>query len=346
MTAAGACGLVALTSATGCVPRVPVGSVGFAVYGRGVPTGTPRCTAPDYRAWDFWVGRWTIQTANGAPSGTSRIESVLGGCAILETFAGGQGVSLSAFDRATGEWRQDYVDFQGLTLRLHGGLRDGAMRLADSVRVIPGGPSLRSRFAWQRDSLSGEVRQTWWFSTDGGATERVNFDGRYTRATTVPVLPPPVDTVCRGRPAYRRLDAWLGAWRVIQAGRLLGHATLSSEAGGCLMRETFAEEGRRSSLYRLEALLYFDRYIGVWYRAQADVTGQVHRLGGSLRGDTLVVSGFIPGVAPGTLVPARLEWFSAGTDTLRQRWVAVDSVAADGGRTRWVETVWIRAKER
>ncbi|MBK7351855.1 MAG: hypothetical protein IPI92_18540 [Gemmatimonadetes bacterium] len=321
-------GAVALACLAGAAPDWP-----FPIYGLGRAGAAPACQAAGYRAFDFWLGRWRVVAPDGAPAGRSEITPALEGCAVLETFAGGQGRSLSAPDPGTGTWHQDHVDHAGLTLRLLGGPDGQGMRMEDSVRVIRNGPSLRSRFAWRPDG-GGTVRQTWWFSTDGGATEQVNFDGRYLPDTTAAPPPPPPAT-CRERPAYRALDGMLGQWQVWQGGRAVGRATLTATAGDCLIEERFTGSGRHQR-YQLLAFLYYDRYIQRWFRVQADVEGHWHRLGGVMHEDVLDLAGLIPD-GRGTPIPAVLRWRQPAPDTLRQAWMT-GRTAVDPA----VEFTWVR----
>lgn len=78
----------------------------------------PACAAAEFRGLDFWLGRWRVETPRGESAGTSRIERVLSGCAILEHWAGlflttgrvQEGLGVHRYDAATGKWRQAWVD--------------------------------------------------------------------------------------------------------------------------------------------------------------------------------------------------------------------------------------------
>jgi hypothetical protein len=78
------------------------------------PTVAPKaCAAPEHRQFDFWIGEWEVTTPNGAPAGRNRIESILDGCALRESWAGakgGSGNSYNAYDRQSGRWHQTWVD--------------------------------------------------------------------------------------------------------------------------------------------------------------------------------------------------------------------------------------------
>jgi hypothetical protein len=75
-------------------------------------------------------------------AGRNRIESILGGCALLETWqgaGGGHGRSLNAYDRGRRPWHQT-------------------------------------------PNADGTVRQLWESSADSGRTGSVAFDGLFVRA--------------------------------------------------------------------------------------------------------------------------------------------------------------------
>lgn len=285
----------------------------FSVYGLG-GSGRGSCRDARYREFDFWLGDWSI-VAFGGPAGGSRITADLSGCAVLELYQGGSGRSLSRYDQRTGLWHQDYVDPTGFTLRLFGGLVGGEMQMQDSVRAIPNGPALLSKFTWTPNA-DGTVRQLWDFSFDGGANFIVNFDGLYNRDSAYVPPSPPLASVCLTGSALRAADGFLGTWRVATtAGATLGTSTLALSTGDCLIEETF--RGRNG--YALRSFLYYDQYIGTWYRAQVDNRADGFRLGGQFQGATLGLTGAIA-AGGGRTIPIRVRWTPESGDTLTQRW--------------------------
>src|SRR5688572_22462307 len=148
-----------------------------------LPPSPPTCEAPEHRQFDFWIGEWTVRGKAGAVVGTSRIESALGGCAIVEhwTSSGAnRGTSLNFYDRTTRQWMQTWIDNAGQPLHIAGALRDGRMVLEGTTPGAAGAPSTRNRISWTPLD-GGDVRQLWETSTDGGTTWTVSFDGRYSR---------------------------------------------------------------------------------------------------------------------------------------------------------------------
>src|SRR5687768_1412209 len=89
--------------------------------------GTP-CSAPEHRQFDFWIGEWEVTGARGQKAGTNRIERILGGCVLYEswTSAGAsRGHSFNIWDPGDTKWHQTWVDNSGTFLQLAGGIING-----------------------------------------------------------------------------------------------------------------------------------------------------------------------------------------------------------------------------
>jgi hypothetical protein len=144
------------------------------------PARETDCKGPLHHQFEFWSGEWEVRTPAGDLAGTSRIEPILAGCALLENWSGskgGNGKSLNFYDRKTKEWNQVWMDESGGALRLTGGLRGADMVLQGRQ---PGSAGAIERITWT-PLPDGRVRQLWESSTDDGATWSVQFDGLYAR---------------------------------------------------------------------------------------------------------------------------------------------------------------------
>ena len=145
------------------------------------PTPSPApCRSPEYRQFDFWVGDWDVHTPDGKTAGVNRIERILNGCALRETWKGARGsngTSLNSWDPGTRRWHQTWVDDDGLVLNLEGGLRAGKMVLLGET-VSPTGDRALQRITWS-SIAGGRVRQLWEKSGDGGKTWEIAFEGIY-----------------------------------------------------------------------------------------------------------------------------------------------------------------------
>ena len=148
-----------------------------AAAGAQPPAPPPACTAPEHRQFDFWVGDWRVTLPDGKHAGDNRIEAILDGCALGESWrgaGGGRGHSYNAYDRVRKAWHQTWVDRNGTVLLLDGGWRDGRMVLSGASG------STLNRISWE-PRRDGTVRQLWETSADEGKTWSVAFDGLYRR---------------------------------------------------------------------------------------------------------------------------------------------------------------------
>lgn len=147
-----------------------------------VGTAASACADPRTHHFDFWIGSWEVVNANGTVAGRNRIEPILDGCVLQETWSGtsgSAGTSLNFFDVERGKWRQFWVWREGTTLELEGGLVNGAMVMeGDSLED---GKPLRNRITWT-DKPGATVRQLWEISGDNGKTWKAIFDGTYSPA--------------------------------------------------------------------------------------------------------------------------------------------------------------------
>jgi hypothetical protein len=137
------------------------------------------CTDPRAHDFDFWIGTWEVANTDGSIAGGNRIEPILDGCVLQETWtgrSGSAGTSLNFFDTERRQWRQFWVWREGTTLELAGGLVDGAMILeGDSVED---GKPARNRITWTKQP-DASVRQLWQLSRDDGKSWTTLFDGTY-----------------------------------------------------------------------------------------------------------------------------------------------------------------------
>ena len=142
------------------------------------PVGA-NCAAEGYRAFDFWLGEWTVENADGATVGSNTITRISNGCAVLEHWIGGSGVpgqSLNHYDAAAGTWHQRWVGGNGQILDLTGGLQGGSMVLSGERDGQDG--LVLDRITWS-PLEDGSVRQKWDVSRDAGETWQEVFLGLY-----------------------------------------------------------------------------------------------------------------------------------------------------------------------
>lgn len=135
------------------------------------PPGDLRAQAPPpcediegFHALDFWVGSWEVYVGDRRV-GSNRIEKILNGCAIQESWSsadGGVGRSLFYYQHLTDTWKQVWVTGRAT---LTAGVKEKTMvaRSAAEVRFeglvpVPGGDPVLDRTTLTR-LPDGTVRQ-------------------------------------------------------------------------------------------------------------------------------------------------------------------------------------------
>jgi hypothetical protein len=144
-----------------------------------LPAQAKPCDGPEFRQFDFWVGRWQVTpTGRDQVVAESLIEKLYDGCAIRENWmpknsAGGG--SLNGYRPETKTWRQVWLDKDGLWTEYEGRWTGQAMVMQTK------GPELsRMTFTPNPD---GSVRQLGEDSKDGGKTWKPSFDFTYRKAS-------------------------------------------------------------------------------------------------------------------------------------------------------------------
>lgn len=149
------------------------------------PAPAPCARDSLYRRFDFWVGRWRVTTAGGTEVGTSRVDVVSGGCAILENWRsarGAEGKSLNTYDAARGQWRQFWVGQAGGLTDFARSEWDGkALVFYADVAASNGQPAVLYRLSFTPLDTD-VVRQLGEVSKDAGKTWQTTYDFRYHRS--------------------------------------------------------------------------------------------------------------------------------------------------------------------
>jgi len=141
------------------------------------------CTDPEYSQFDFWVGDWNVTDPSGQEQGTNHVVKILDGCVLQENWKGAQGMtgqSYNVYAKGRGVWHQTWVDSNGSLLLLDGGVVGGTMVLKGETPAKDGNGTVQHEISWQAME-TGQVRQVWRMSKDGGSTWTDAFVGIYTR---------------------------------------------------------------------------------------------------------------------------------------------------------------------
>jgi hypothetical protein len=140
------------------------------------------CCTENYRQFDFWLGDWKTYDPKGDLAGTNHIVLLHDQCVLQENWVseggGYTGTSYNFYDDASDQWTQIWVDNQGGSLQLTGGMEGGSMVLKSDPSPQSEGGSMLNQISWTPNE-DGTVRQHWELSRDYGATWTTLFDGLY-----------------------------------------------------------------------------------------------------------------------------------------------------------------------
>ena len=145
---------------------------------------TPCADVAARHRFDFWIGEWEVTSQGGTRVGSSVIQSVSGGCALLENWTnarGGQGKSLNAYNPAVGQWQQYWIGQDGNPTEYRESSWSGPSIVFRARAAATGStPASELRLTFTPvDSVT--VRQHGEQSTDGGATWKTQYDLYYHR---------------------------------------------------------------------------------------------------------------------------------------------------------------------
>ncbi len=138
------------------------------------------CCTENHKAFDFWIGEWTVTNANGGPAGENIISKIEQGCVLRENWTsanqGYTGTSVNFYNKTTKQWEQLWIDNSGGFLKLKGN-REGDRMILSSEEFEREGKTLKNRITWFKNE-DGTVRQLWEVLEEEKVVS-VLFDGLY-----------------------------------------------------------------------------------------------------------------------------------------------------------------------
>ena len=142
------------------------------------------CSAePHSHDFDFWIGEWDVyKTGTKTIVGHSVVQSISGGCAILENWTsvkGNSGKSINYYNPATGKWEQDWIGSGGGPQRyLNGVYKDSAMQF--TYESTANNKPVTGNFKFYNIDKN-TVRQYQDVNNEDGKTVTVSYDLTYVR---------------------------------------------------------------------------------------------------------------------------------------------------------------------
>lgn len=138
---------------------------------------------PAFAAFDFWVGDWDVELANGTYVGSNSIERAEHGCVLVENWtsaSGGTGMSINYLDKVAKEWVQIWNAAGGSQIHIRGGMTDDGMLLTGTIHYVANGTTAAFRGLWT-PLEDGRVRQFFEQQSAEDQTWSPWFEGFYIR---------------------------------------------------------------------------------------------------------------------------------------------------------------------
>ena len=157
---------------------------------------SPACAGPEFRRLDFWLGDWDAYDAESpkTPSARTRVEEILGGCALREVYEGNNGTvgeSFTIYDAGRKVWHQTWVTNRGRLLTIEGHFNGDSLTLEGPQYGSDGRKELiRGTWRPQQNGVA-EVAHS---STDGGASWQPLFDILFVPHREAAALPARAET--------------------------------------------------------------------------------------------------------------------------------------------------------
>ena len=138
------------------------------------------CCKPEHGQFDFWEGNWVVFDTSGNEVGKNNIVKLQDNCILQENWVSKSitGTSYNYYNSTDSTWNQLWIDNQGGSLVLKGGLQDGKMVLKSEL--LKG-----KRVAWYYNQITwtpndnGSVTQTWEIFDDKHNLLTTAFQGIY-----------------------------------------------------------------------------------------------------------------------------------------------------------------------
>ena len=140
------------------------------------------CCTKNHKAFDFWIGDWTVYNTEGKIIGTNKIVKIQNGCVLQENWIASNktntGTSYNFFDLSDNTWNQVWISGTGNVLNLKGKInKDGAMVLKSKL-VSSSKGNYYNQIIWSKND-DGSVTQRWDILNEKDKVISKAFEGIY-----------------------------------------------------------------------------------------------------------------------------------------------------------------------
>lgn len=140
------------------------------------------CCSDNYKAFNFWIGDWTVYNKSGQIIGANKVVKMLDGCVLQENWVAANktntGTSYNFYNASDSTWNQVWVSNSGNVLNLKGNLsKEGVMILKSNLLTGPRG-KYYNQITWSVNT-DGSVTQLWDILNEAQKPISIAFEGIY-----------------------------------------------------------------------------------------------------------------------------------------------------------------------
>src|SRR5262245_30113625 len=147
----------------------------------------PCSTSPEFRQFDFWIGRWEAFSTNGKKAGDSKISLILDSCIIFEEWISANivsglrysGKSFNTWNKAQRQWQQTWVDNAGGTIAYTQGKFEKDRIIFTTDPFIVTKDTIATRRLTFFNLGPEKVRQLGEITKDNGSSWKTEYDLEY-----------------------------------------------------------------------------------------------------------------------------------------------------------------------
>ena len=140
------------------------------------------CCSENHKAFDFWIGDWTVYNTSGKIIGTNKVVKLQDGCVLQENWKASNnsntGTSYNFFDSSDNTWNQVWISNTGNVLNLKGNISKEGIMVLKSKLVNGSKGNYYNQITWSKNK-NGSVTQRWDILDENSEPLSKAFEGIY-----------------------------------------------------------------------------------------------------------------------------------------------------------------------
>ncbi|MDX1651470.1 MAG: hypothetical protein R3277_03190 [Brumimicrobium sp.] len=143
---------------------------------------TCACCTEQHKAFDFWLGDWTVYNSKGDIVGHNNLVKMQDECVMQENWVAANGTntgtSYNFYDQKDSTWNQVWISNTGNILILKGNLNSNGEMVLKSELIEGKKGNYYNQITWFEDEKKNVI-QRWDILSEEGETIKTVFEGIY-----------------------------------------------------------------------------------------------------------------------------------------------------------------------